>query len=118
MVCSGAEGAPTAGAVFTRLGTREARPFLGDHFCFRMIARLANDRTPPLLVEAHPVHASTNLRLADAGRRVLDGADDHVRLNGVDRWIGGVHLAGDVARWRWNEGTEAIVTKSDDGLAE
>ena len=27
----------------------------------------------------------------------------------LDRWIGGVHLAGDQARWRWDEGTEAIV---------
>jgi len=49
------------------------------------------------------------VRLATAGRRVLDGAADYVRLSGVDRWIGGVRLAGDSVRWRWNEGTEAIV---------
>jgi hypothetical protein len=103
------EGAPTAGAVFTSLGAREARPFLGDSFCFRIMARLVSTRTPPLTIGAQPIHGSTEIRLTDAGRRILAGADDHVRLNGVDRWVGGVRLEGDTARWRWNEGTEAIV---------
>ncbi len=39
---------------------------------------------------AAPVDANTRLRLTAAGRRVLDGYEDHVGLNGVDRWIGGV----------------------------
>ncbi len=43
-----------------------------------------------------------------AGARVLAGDADHVALNGVDRWIGGVHLNGRDARWRWDEGTERI----------
>ena len=33
-----------------------------------------------------------SLRLTDTGARVLAGAADHVRLNGIDRWLGGVHL--------------------------
>jgi hypothetical protein len=32
-----------------------------------------------------------------------------VALNGIDRWVGGVHLRGGAARWRWDEGTESIV---------
>jgi hypothetical protein len=55
------------------------------------------------------VAASTRLSLTSAGRSVLAGAADHVHLNGIDRWIGGVHLAGDEAHWRWGEGTETIV---------
>jgi len=47
--------------------------------------------------------------LTEAGRRVLDGAADHVELNGVDRWIGGVHLLGREVSWRWDDGVEAIV---------
>jgi len=104
------DGATSAGAVFRSLGAREARPFLGDRFCFAIVTRLASARIPLLTVATQPVTAATKTRLTDAGRRVLDGADDHVRLNGVDRWIGGVHLAGDAVRWRWNEGTEAIVS--------
>ena len=97
-----AAGASTAGAVFAAVGLREARPFLGDTYCFRMIARLASARTPLLAVAAR-------VELTAAGRRVLDGADDHVGLSGIDRWVGGVHLAGAASAWRWHEGTEAIV---------
>lgn len=101
------EGASTAGDVFTSIGARETRPFLGDSFCFRIIARLANGRAP-LLTAAQPVRAATEVQLTDAGRRVLAGAEDNVRLNGIDRWIGGVHLAGATAAWRWNDGTETV----------
>jgi hypothetical protein len=33
------------------------------------------------------------LRLTAAGARVLAGDADHVGLNGIDRWLGGVHLS-------------------------
>jgi hypothetical protein len=104
------DGAATAGAVFAAVGAREARPFLGDSFCFRAVARLASAHVPLLSAGAQPIDGATEVRLTEAGRRVLDGADDHIRLNGVDRWIGGVHLEGADARWRWDEGTEAIVS--------
>jgi hypothetical protein len=32
-----------------------------------------------------------------------------VALNGIDRWIGGVHLTGQRSAWRWDDGTEAVV---------
>ena len=103
------DGADTAGAAFARVRAREPRPFLGDTFFFRIVARLARAGTPLLELGALHVDASTSLVLTPAGRRVLAGADDHVRLNGIDRWVGGVHLVGDDAHWRWDEGTEAIV---------
>jgi hypothetical protein len=105
-----ADGAGTAGEVHARVGAREARPYLADLFCFRIVARLARARTP--LVAAEPpgeVRAGTRLRPTAAGLRVLQGDADHVGLNGIDRWVGGVHLAGLDSRWRWDEGTEAIV---------
>jgi hypothetical protein len=46
--------------------------------------------------------------LTAAGRRVLDGDEDHVALNGIDRWIGGVHLVGREVPWRWDDGVEAV----------
>ena len=30
-------------------------------------------------------------------------------LNGIDRWIGGVHLRGRHLPWRWDDGTETLV---------
>jgi len=36
------------------------------------------------------------------GRAVLEGKRDAVEINGIDRWLGGVHLVvGQV--WRWDE---------------
>ena len=55
-----------------------------------------------------PVDRATRLRLTDTGARVLAGDADHVTLNGIDRWIGGVHLRGRHVRWRWDDGTETI----------
>jgi len=34
---------------------------------------------------------------------VLAGKADHITLNGIDRWIGGVHLFGNQVPWRWDE---------------
>lgn len=102
-----ADGAPTAGAAFVRAAAREARPFLGDGWAFDRMAVLAAASTP-LLQAAAPVGHDTPLRITDAGREVLAGRRDHVALNGVDRWIGGVHLAGTDVSWRWDEGTESI----------
>jgi hypothetical protein len=104
-----AEGA-TAGTVFGRLGEREARPYLGDLFLFGLVARLARARVPLLELDppAGEVGAGTRLHPPPAGRRVLRGEADHVALNGIDRWVGGVHLQGPESPWRWDEGTESI----------
>jgi hypothetical protein len=105
-----ADGAPDAGTAFVRAGARETRPYLGDTWCFAMMDRLA--RAPhPLLDTRHagtPVERSTRLRLTATGALVLAGEADHVTLNGIDRWIGGVHLTGHDVRWRWDEGRETL----------
>jgi len=107
-----ADGAATAGEVHARIGAREARPYLADLSCFRIITGLVRARTPLLTAEpsTEAVAAGTRLRPTTAGLRVLRGQADHVALNGVDRWIGGVHLAGPDSPWRWDEGTEGIVS--------
>jgi hypothetical protein len=74
-----------------------------------------NDRGPDPLLHADAtgdgrVDRLTRLRLTATGARVLAGEADHVALNGVDRWIGGVHLQGHQVPWRWDEGTEAVTT--------
>jgi hypothetical protein len=97
-----ADGARTKGEAFVRAAAREARPFLGDTFAFDRLDRMASAPTPLL---------SKTLELTDAGREVLAGVQDHVALNGIDRWIGGVHLTGADVPWRWDEGTESITAR-------
>jgi len=104
-----AEGAATAGEAFVRGAAREARPYLGDTWAFAAIERLARAEVPLLSAGTGTVDRHTAVALTEAGRRVLDGAADHVELNGVDRWIGGVHLLGREVSWRWDDGVEAIV---------
>jgi hypothetical protein len=110
-----AEDANTAEKAFLASSRRESRPFLGDLWCFRRIAALANARSPLLWLDdaetsRQPrVQRSTRLGLTATGRRVLDGQVDHVALNGIDRWIGGVRLTGHRMAWRWDEGTERLV---------
>jgi hypothetical protein len=64
------------------------------------------------LLHAEPadrrVDRETILGLTDMGARVLAGAADHVTLNGINRWVGGVHLRGHHVPWRWNDATETI----------
>jgi plasmid stabilization system protein ParE len=103
-----AAGAETREQAFMRAAAREIRPFLGDTWCFDAIHRLV--RAPvPLLEDG----AGGPLRLTTTGRSVLDGEQDHVALNGIDRWIGGVHLQGRDVAWRWHEGEEAITVQGD-----
>jgi hypothetical protein len=106
-----ADGAPDAGTAFVRAGARETRPYLGDTWCFAMMDRMANAPVPLLHVDpaGHPVDRGSGLRLTGTGARVLAGGVDHVTLNGIDRWIGGVHLRGRHVQWRWDDGTETIV---------
>jgi hypothetical protein len=49
------------------------------------------------------------LHLTPKGEALLRGEADWIRLNGADRWVGGVHLAGADASWRWDEGAQRLV---------
>ena len=42
------------------------------------------------------------IALTDAGRDVLGGQADRVKLCGIDRWLGGVHVRGHGPAWRWS----------------
>lgn len=106
-------GARDAGTAFVQAGARETRPFLGDVWAFATLRRLATARVPLLDVDpvGPPVARRTRVRLTEAGARVLSGLDDHVALNGVHRWIGGVRLHGTQVPWRWDGARETIVSR-------
>jgi hypothetical protein len=83
---------------------------MGDTTCFGRMARMAEAPHPLLLLDppGRPVERATGVRLTDTGARVLAGEADQITLNGIDRWIGGVHLQGHRVPWRWDDGTETI----------
>jgi hypothetical protein len=106
-----ADGASVAAEVFARAWARETRPYLGDLTCFARIGQLARGAHPLLSLDQPdpPVQRTTGVRLTSTGARVLAGEADHIALNGIDQWIGGVHLQGHHVPWRWDDGTETIV---------
>jgi len=109
-ILAAAERESRADRVFALAAGRETRPFLGDTWAFAVMDRLVRGADPLLLAEGADagVDATSEVRLTQSGARVLRGALDHVARNGVDRWIGGVHLVGHDVPWRFDEGTERI----------
>ena len=109
-----AGGPSPAGVLFGATQAREARPFLGDATFFAMLERLAAASVPLVTVEAEAAGQdlrSARITITDEGREILAGRADHVRLNGIDVWRGGVHLSGsDRSPWRWDARHETLVS--------
>lgn len=97
-----AAGAGTFAQAFGATARMEERAFMGDTTFLSIVRRLAGGRTPLLTVANPEVEMiATGLALTDAGRSVLAGEADYVRMNGIDRWMGGAHLLAG-RHWRWD----------------
>ena len=104
-----AAGASRAAEVFVADRAREERIFMGDTMLFACIRRLASGAAPLLeIIEPLGPFGRSKVALTPAGSAALRGEADAVRLNGIDRWLGGVHLReGQV--WRWRAEDQALV---------
>ncbi len=50
------------------------------------------------------------LVLTSEGKKALAGQTDWIKINcGIDRWLGGVHLQGKNAIWRWDRQRTMLV---------
>jgi hypothetical protein len=87
---------------FPRMHEGETAFYIADLSLLAVIERLAA-ASPPLMVSGQA------LALTDTGRAVLAGEIDRVAHCGIDRWLGGVHLNGRCATWRWNPARQRIV---------
>ncbi len=126
-----AAGARDLGTIAARARAMETRPYYHDLTIARSIEELASARIPLLSVSGLEEMIALNsvdkqeqsnremkkwrVGITEAGRDVLAGRQDHVALNGIDRWLGGVHLQGDEAAWRWDNATHKLVACAADG---
>lgn len=102
----------------TAVGTTLHTELVGDVLLFDML-RGFTTAAHPLLRFAGPFTGKfksyqfngSKIGVTDTGRSVLGGKADHITLNGIDRWIGGVHLLGHRVRWRWDERIREIVSQ-------
>jgi len=81
---------------------REDPLWMGDLPFFDILEELQSGREPLL---------TCGNTLTDKGRAVLAGKADRVRGNGIDRVLGGVHLKGDDAAFRWDAGAGKFQAK-------
>lgn len=103
------QGASDPVEAFLAVQELEERPWLGDEMFWPWLAGLAEAPVPALAIDAPPDWPQrapdlrgVDLRLTRAGHQLFYGELDWIAANGIDRWLGGVHLQGTEARWRWD----------------
>lgn len=113
------DGAITPGLAFRHYQQTEALPFLGDLGFFYRLERLALGKAPLVsgLLERGIAEAARSnmtveyteslIELTDIGLDVLQGRKDLIALNGIDRWIGGVHLTNENI-WRFDPAAKTL----------
>jgi hypothetical protein len=98
-----AAGVRERGALFSAYQETEEAKWLGDWPFFDCVEGLQRGARQ---AEACPTRAQplldSELKPTAKGRAVLEGTDDRILGNGIDCWIGGVHLAGPDTPWRWD----------------
>ena len=119
-----ANGYPSFKSLFPAFVRREPEYGLGDAQLYLEIKRLV-DASTPLLKLSNPVKEVvtkgatmdpahmllSSFEITSYGRAVLSGAEDFVRTNGIDQWLGGVHLEGYEPGWRWDEDAKELLVR-------
>jgi hypothetical protein len=101
--------------LFPAFSRRESEYGLGDAQLYRALKRMTDAPTPVLKQndQTESTDAAgillSSFELTEDGREVLAGAQDFVAQNGIDQWLGGVHLLGPEAAWRWDHETEQLL---------
>ncbi|MDQ1728902.1 MAG: hypothetical protein QOD33_1027 [Pyrinomonadaceae bacterium] len=118
-----AAGANTFAELFTRFGETETIYGFGDAQFWLTLRRLNTVRNPLLTIAGSKldqppaltpdVIGDARFSLTDVGHAVRTGDDDFVALNGIDLWLGGVHLHDQESLWRWNEQSRTLVFSGD-----
>jgi hypothetical protein len=105
-----ASGRKSFGEVFRYAADQEERIYCGDASAADYVRRLAGGSTPLVSFQSNgnvdwreQIFMESELQLTDAGKAVLDRASDWIELGGSDRWLGGMHLEGADASWRWDD---------------
>ena len=104
-------------SLFPAFVRRESEYGFGDSQLYFEVRHLA-DASAPLLTLREGVKGVridsaqmllSSFEITKLGRAVLNGKEDFVTRNGIDYWLGGVHLEGDEAPWRWEEDAEELL---------
>ena len=100
-------------SVFPRMHDGERFYYVTDLSLTGLIEALCRTQ-PPLLAWTPDTTAAKGalhgtVKTTAFGRAVLAGEQDRVRRCGIDRWLGGVHLAPGAPEWRWDPERDRVV---------
>jgi hypothetical protein len=99
---------------------QEEAVFMSDSVFAILLERMSHHGRPLLVFENDkPVLAprketeaaafwKARAKLTPAGRDVLEGRRDWVKIHKMDRWLGGVRLMGNHVGWRWNDAAREL----------
>ncbi len=99
--------------LFRAVQGQEERIFMGDWPFWGIVREMAR-RPAPLVtidsrVESGPALPEGSVAIAPDGERVAAGVADAIRMRGIDRWLGGVHLTPERV-WRWDARARRLAT--------
>ena len=95
--------------------TRHEREYgFGDAQLYLELKRLAHAANPFLTNGGNPTLDPgqiflSSFELTEHGVAALAGEEDFVVKNGIDEWLGGIHLKGSEAAWRWDDDTRQLL---------
>ena len=97
--------------MFPRFVAAEKTYGLGDTQLWGTLTNLSKGNDPLIAItNARPETAiapgalkRAQFKITKTGESVLAGKADNIKLNGVDQWLGGVHLVGKEKLWRWHD---------------
>jgi hypothetical protein len=96
------KGSLSGARLFVAVQRQEDPVFMGDGSFYRVMADLSKARHPLVQISENLEDDLGEVTITETGRGVVEGRADHIGLNGIDQWLGGVHLKGDRAAWRWD----------------
>ena len=100
--------------LFHDFACREGEYGFGDAQVYLVLKRMV-DAPRPLLREIDrnssmgTAMLNTSFAITDDGKEVLAEQQDFIVENGIDQWLGGVHLEGPEAQWRWDGDTNTLL---------
>src|SRR5207249_3376460 len=96
-------------SLFPAFSRRESAYGFGDAQVYLALESIMTVRKPLLIQDnSHQWSKDSaqmllaSFELTDEGKAVLAGEEDFVVMNGIETWLGGIHLSGKEAAWRWD----------------
>ena len=116
------DGLSSFSSLFAKIGEMQPIYGLGDAQFWQALQWMGAGRQPLIEVSGtvgenlfkqtltRYIVQTARFKLTPSGEAVLDVCADAVVINGLDLWLGGVHLLGTTRHmWRWDEQTETVV---------